>query len=51
MAIGYIFQRKKLQGSCGGIASLGLENVCDCPEPCDKKKARMAQEEKKKQDL
>lgn len=44
MAVGYIFQRKSIQGSCGGIASLGLEKECDCPEPCDARKARMEKE-------
>ncbi|WP_246119268.1 (Na+)-NQR maturation NqrM [Aliikangiella coralliicola] len=38
MAVGYIFQRKKIKGSCGGISDLGLEKVCDCEEPCDKRK-------------
>lgn len=38
MAIGYIFQKKKIKGSCGGISDLGLEKVCDCDEPCDKRK-------------
>lgn len=38
MAVGYIFQRKKIKGSCGGISDLGLEKVCDCDEPCDKRK-------------
>ncbi len=38
MAIGYIFQQKKIKGSCGGISDLGLEKVCDCDEPCDKRK-------------
>jgi hypothetical protein len=42
MAVGYIFQRKTISGSCGGIASLGIEKVCDCPEPCEKRKAREA---------
>ncbi|MGL4860024.1 MAG: (Na+)-NQR maturation NqrM [Enterobacteriaceae bacterium] len=40
MSIGYILQRKKIHGSCGGIAALGLEKVCDCPEPCEARKAR-----------
>ena len=31
MAIGYIIKRKTISGSCGGISSLGLEKVCDCP--------------------
>ncbi len=38
MAVGYIFQQKKIKGSCGGISDLGLEKVCDCDEPCDKRK-------------
>lgn len=41
MAIGYIFQKKKIKGSCGGISDLGLEKVCDCDEPCDKRKELM----------
>ncbi len=44
MAIGYIVQRKRLHGSCGGIAALGIDKVCNCPEPCDARKARMAKE-------
>lgn len=50
MAVGYIFQRKKIQGSCGGISNLGLEKVCDCEEPCDKRKELMARLEKQKQE-
>ncbi|MBE2895991.1 (Na+)-NQR maturation NqrM [Pasteurellaceae bacterium TAE3-ERU1] len=45
MSIGYIIKRRTISGSCGGISSLGLEKVCDCPEPCDKRKAKMAQEQ------
>ena len=40
MSLGYLIKRKSIQGSCGGIASLGLEKVCDCPEPCDARKKR-----------
>jgi hypothetical protein len=50
MAVGYIFQQKSISGSCGGLGALGIEKACDCPEPCDRKKARMereAQREKK----
>ncbi len=49
MAVGYIFQQKKIKGSCGGISDLGLEKVCDCDEPCDKRKElmkKMAEQEK-----
>ena len=44
MSLGYLVKRKSLRGSCGGIASLGLEKVCDCPEPCDARKRRLARE-------
>jgi hypothetical protein len=47
MSLGYIVKRKSLQGSCGGIGSLGLEKVCDCPEPCDARKARTAAAERR----
>ena len=33
----------------GGISSLGLEKVCDCPEPCDARKKRMAREAQRQQ--
>lgn len=50
MSLGYLAKRKSLQGSCGGIASLGLEKVCDCPEPCDARKKRLAREAQRKQE-
>tara|TARA_B100002049_G_C15791326_1_gene254902 strand:- start:22 stop:255 length:234 start_codon:yes stop_codon:yes gene_type:complete len=40
MALGYLVQRKSISGSCGGLGALGIEKACDCPEPCDRKKAR-----------
>ena len=49
MAIGYIFHRKKIKGSCGGLTELGLEKLCDCEEPCDKRKeflAKLADQER-----
>ncbi|WP_438862943.1 (Na+)-NQR maturation NqrM [Neptunicella sp.] len=45
MAIGYIVQRKSIAGSCGGLGALGIDKACDCPEPCDRKKARMEKEQ------
>lgn len=45
MAVGYMVQRKTIAGSCGGLGALGIEKACDCPEPCDRKKARMEREE------
>jgi len=51
MSIGYIIKRKSIHGSCGGIASLGLEKVCDCPEPCEARKKRIAREEARREML
>jgi uncharacterized protein len=49
MSIGYLIQRKKMSSSCGGISSLGMKKVCDCDEPCDKKKQAMADAKTKTQ--
>nr|WP_277614667.1 (Na+)-NQR maturation NqrM [Enterobacter nematophilus] len=45
MSLGWIIKRKSIQGSCGGISSIGMEKVCDCPEPCDARKKRMARDQ------
>lgn len=45
MAIGYILQNKTISGSCGGLGALGIEKACDCPEPCDRKKAKLEREQ------
>ena len=42
MAIGVILSNRRIQGSCGGLAALGLEKACDCDKPC----ARRLQMEK-----
>lgn len=42
MSLGWLLQRKPVQGSCGGMAILGIEKVCHCPEPCEARKARLA---------
>ncbi len=44
MAVGYVVQKKSIAGSCGGLGALGIEKACDCDNPCDRKKERMAQE-------
>jgi len=49
MSLGWLIKRKSIQGSCGGISSLGMEKVCDCPEPCDARKKRIAREAKRQQ--
>jgi len=40
MAVGYIFQRKTIAGSCGGLGAMGIEKACDCDNPCDKRLER-----------
>jgi len=51
MSIGYIFKRGSIAGSCGGLGSLGIDKVCDCDDPCDKRKAKMAAEEERRERL
>jgi hypothetical protein len=51
MAIGYIMQKKSISGSCGGLGALGIDKACDCPEPCDRKKARMEKEQARREKL
>ena len=40
MAVGYIFQKKTLAGSCGGLASVGIDKSCNCDNPCEKRLER-----------
>lgn len=51
MSIGYIIKKKAVEGSCGGLGTLGIEKACDCDDPCDKRKARMAAEEAREKKL
>ncbi len=51
MGVGYIFQKKSISGSCGGLGALGVSKACDCPEPCDRKKARLAKQEAREEKL
>lgn len=51
MSIGYWVQKKTISGSCGGLGALGIAKACDCPEPCDRKKARVAREERRQEKL
>ncbi|MBF0803052.1 MULTISPECIES: (Na+)-NQR maturation NqrM [unclassified Neisseria] len=46
MALGYIFTRREIKGSCGGISALGMEKVCDCDTPCARRKAESAKQQK-----
>jgi hypothetical protein len=38
MALGVFFGRKPLQGSCAGLANVGIEKSCDCEVTCDEHK-------------
>ncbi len=40
MAVGVMFKRKPIAGSCGGLANVGIEKACDCDKPCAKRIAR-----------
>ena len=44
MAVGVIFGRGAIKGSCGGINNIdGLDSACDmCSEPCEKRKQILA---------
>ena len=51
MAVGYIFQKKTIAGSCGGLGALGIEKACNCDNPCEKRKTRMEQQRLEKERL
>ena len=34
MSLGVIAHRKPIQGSCGGLSSVGVDKVCNCETPC-----------------
>lgn len=42
MSIGFIVSKKTIKGSCGGITALGMKKMCDCEEPCDNLKSKIA---------
>ncbi|WP_071818314.1 (Na+)-NQR maturation NqrM [Kangiella koreensis] len=44
MAVGHLFQQKRISGSCGGLDALGIDKACDCDKPCAKKRARLRNE-------
>ena len=35
MALGVLFRRKSLQGSCGGLANIDIERECNCVDVGD----------------
>ncbi|PKG38644.1 (Na+)-NQR maturation NqrM [Psychromonas sp. Urea-02u-13] len=48
MAIGYIFNKKTIGGSCGGLASVGIEKSCDCDDPCENRIKKNAEADRVK---
>ena len=40
MSVGFLFQKKTIIGSCGGLSKIGINRVCDCPSPCSEKKIK-----------
>ncbi len=44
MSVGWIFSKKKISGSCGGIGALGMDKACDCEEVCDDHKLYQIEE-------
>lgn len=43
MSIGVLMRRKPIQGSCGGLSSVGVDKVCDCDTTCDAHKSKLYQ--------
>lgn len=41
MAIGVILGKRKIQGSCGGLANVGIEKSCDCDTSCNNEVPRL----------
>ncbi|GAA5644914.1 MULTISPECIES: (Na+)-NQR maturation NqrM [Vibrio] len=35
MALGVIFHRASIKGSCGGLNQIGVDKVCDCKTSCE----------------
>ncbi|HGT9293299.1 TPA: (Na+)-NQR maturation NqrM [Neisseria meningitidis] len=44
MAVGYIFSKRSIKGSCGGITALGMKKMCDCDTPCDTLQQKLDEE-------
>ncbi|MCK2125865.1 (Na+)-NQR maturation NqrM [Thauera aromatica] len=42
MAIGVMFGRKPIAGSCGGLGTLGQDCEFGCKKPCTKRQTRIS---------
>ncbi|EKO3945606.1 (Na+)-NQR maturation NqrM [Vibrio fluvialis] len=43
MSIGALMRRKPIQGSCGGLSSVGVDKVCDCETTCEEHQSKLYQ--------
>ncbi|MEZ8099095.1 (Na+)-NQR maturation NqrM [Vibrio bivalvicida] len=43
MAIGVMFSRRPIQGSCGGLSKLKIARECDCKDVCEGTKRTLYQ--------
>ncbi|WP_081981454.1 (Na+)-NQR maturation NqrM [Vibrio variabilis] len=43
MAIGVIFSRRPIQGSCGGLSKLSIARECNCKDTCEGTKRTLYQ--------
>ncbi len=43
MSIGVLMRRKPIQGSCGGLSSIGVDKVCDCETTCEEHQSKLYQ--------
>lgn len=48
MSVGYIFSKRSIKGSCGGITALGMKKMCDCETPCDMLQQKLDREASEK---
>ena len=49
MSVGYIFSKRSIKGSCGGISALGMKKMCDCETPCDSLQRQLDKEKENKE--
>lgn len=49
MAIGVMFKRKAIQGSCGGLNQVGVDKACNCETSCASTKLYQISEPERKE--
>lgn len=43
MTLGVMAKRKAIQGSCGGLANVGVDKVCNCETTCESHQHKLYQ--------